>query len=425
MENERQRILSMVEKGTITASEALTLLEALEKDGSAKASADSRTSSESTTSSSTSTHQEKTYEQQSRSSDQSREYTDSGSSQKKEFPFNLDEMINDLFGTIEKKSKEFKTEQNKKNTRQQQKDKLTDFVQTAFEKVKGLDLEFNMGPSLEFKHVFESEKAELIDLEASISNGKLTIRPWDEDFVRAECNVKVFRSDDEFKAKQQLKDSVIFNTNFKKLRFVSDLKMMSLDTVLYVPKANFERWDIRLFNGKFQAEGGNVNKVKVRTANGKIELSNMLIEKAELETANGGINVENTRADLIEAESVNGKVNVEGALDEIDAQSVNGKIVCSTSSSSARRIEAKSLAGPIEINVPETVSLDGTLRTNFGKLRVDFDQMDHVEEREEMMQRRLNFRKDREGASKLYITADAKTGAVTVKSYSKNRETNA
>ncbi|KIL46531.1 hypothetical protein KP77_26580 [Jeotgalibacillus alimentarius] len=424
MENERQRILSMVEKGTITASEALTLLEALEKDGSAKASADSRTSSESTTSSTTS-HQEKTYEQQSRSSDQSREYNDSGSSQKKEFPFNLDEMINDLFGTIEKKSKEFKTEQNKKNTRQQQKDKLTDFVQTAFEKVKGLDLEFNMGPSLEFKHVFESEKAELIDIETSISNGKLTIRPWDEDFVRAECNVKVFRSDDEFKAKQQLKDSVIFNTNFKKLRFVSDLKMMSLDTVLYVPKANYERWDIRLFNGKFQAEGGNVNKVKVRTANGKIELSNMLIEKAELETANGGINVENTRADVIEAESVNGKVNVEGALDEIDAQSVNGKIVCSTSSSSARRIEAKSLAGPIEINVPETVSLDGTLRTNFGKLRVDFDQMDHVEEREEMMQRRLNFRKDREGASKLYITADAKTGAVTVKSYSKNRETNA
>ncbi|AJD92095.1 hypothetical protein JMA_27780 [Jeotgalibacillus malaysiensis] len=422
MENERKRILSMVEKGTISATEALTLLEALEKDGS-----------KSTESSSSSAHKESTYEQQSRSSHQSdssshsESHSGSGSqgSQKKEFPFNLDEMINDLFGTIEKKASEFSAEQTKKHKRQQQKDKLTDFVQTAFEKVKGLDLEFNMGPSLEFKHVFESEKAELIDIEASISNGKLTIRPWDEDFVRAECNVKVFRSDDELKAKQQLKDSVIFNTNFKKLRFVSDLKMMSLDTVLYVPKASYERWDIRLFNGKFQSEGGNVNKVKVRTANGKIELSNMLVEKAELETANGGINVENTRADLIEAESVNGKVNVEGALDEIDAQSVNGKIVCSTSSSSARRIEAKSLAGPIEINVPESVSLDGTLRTNFGRLKVDFHEMDHLEEREEMMQRRLNFRKDREGASKLYITADAKTGAVTVKSYSKKNETNA
>ncbi|MFB1082317.1 DUF4097 domain-containing protein [Jeotgalibacillus sp. JSM ZJ347] len=420
MENERKRILSMVEKGTITATEALTLLEALEKDGSKS------------TGSSASSHTETTYEQQSSSTHNKSEgqstYSESGSqgsSQKKEFPFNLDEMINDLFGTIEKKATEYKTDQTKKNTRQQQKDKLTDFVQTAFEKVKGLDLEFNMGPSLEFKHVFESEKAELMDLEASISNGKLVIRPWDEDFVRAECNVKVFRSDDEFKAKQQLKDSVIFNTNFKKLRFVSDLKMMSLDTVLYVPKASYERWDIRLFNGKFQAEGGNVNKVKVRTANGKIELSNMLVEKAELETANGGINVENTRADLIEAESVNGKVNVEGALDEIDAQSVNGKIICSTSSSSARRIEAKSLAGPIEINVPDTVSLDGTLRTNFGKLKVNFYDMDHVDEREEMMQRRLNFRKDREGATKLYITADAKTGSVTVKSNSKNSETNA
>ncbi|WP_404404772.1 DUF4097 family beta strand repeat-containing protein [Jeotgalibacillus malaysiensis] len=419
MENERKRILSMVEKGTITATEALTLLEALEKDGS-----------KSTGDSASSAHKDTTYEQQSRSSHKtsseshSQSHSESGS-QKKEFPFNLDEMINDLFGTIEKKATEYKTEQTKKTSRQQQKDKLTDFVQTAFDKVKGLDLEFNMGPSLEFKHVFESEKAELIDIETSISNGKLTIRPWDEDFVRAECNVKVFRSDDELKAKQQLKDSVIFNTNFKKLRFVSDLKMMSLDTVLYVPKASYERWDIRLFNGKFQAEGGNVNKIKVRTANGKIELSNMLVEKAELETANGGINVENTRADLIEAESVNGKVNVEGALDEIDAQSVNGKIVCSTSSSSARRIEAKSLAGPIEINVPDSVSLDGTLRTNFGKLKVDFHEMDHLEEREEMMQRRLNFRKDRESASKLYITADAKTGSVTVKSYSKKNETNA
>ncbi|WP_166805866.1 DUF4097 family beta strand repeat-containing protein [Jeotgalibacillus sp. R-1-5s-1] len=409
MENERKRILSMVEKGTITASEALTLLEALEKEPKKESSSSYSTQEESKTSSQT--HQQSGSSYSERHQEQKR-------SKKTDFPFNFEE----LFGGSKTGGSKSSAEKTKKSVNQST-EKLMDFMQTAFDKVKGMDLEFNMGPSLEFKHVFESENTELLDIEVSIANGKVTIRPWDEDFVRAECDVKVYRSEDQQKAVNQLKEQVVFETKFKKLRYLSDLKMIKLDTVLYVPKANYDRWDIRLFNGKFHGDGGNVNKVKVKTANGKIELSNMLVEKAELETANGGIEVTNARADYIDVDSVNGKVILEGAIDAVDAQSVNGKITVTTTSTTARKIDASTLAGAIEITVPDELSLDGTLKSNFGKFHVDFNDMDHVEEREEMMQRKLHFTRNREHASKLLLEADAKTGTISIHSSKGKSET--
>ncbi|PPA70210.1 hypothetical protein C4B60_11540 [Jeotgalibacillus proteolyticus] len=399
MENERKRILNMVEKGTITATEALTLLEALEKEPGQKASQSESTHSHSHTSSqSTSSH----------STDKTADQSGQGEthSWKKDFPFNLDEF--------------FQTD-SKKKPGGQPADRIMDFVQNAFEKVKGMDLEFNIGPSLEFKHTYEVQNADDIhDIEISVANGKVSIRPWDENYVKAECDVKVYRSEDEIKARKQLQEAVVFAIQYKKLRFLSDLKMIKIDTVIFVPRNSYDRWDVRLFNGKFQGESANVNKLKVKTANGKIELSNMLMERAELETANGGIDVSNTRADLIDAESVNGKVSVEGAIDEMDVQSLNGNVICKTSSNSARKIEAKTLAGTINIFVPEAANLDGTLKSNFGRFDINHREMDHVEEREELMQRKLHFTREKNDGSKLYLFADAKTGAVSVKPYQSN-----
>ncbi|MDG5471651.1 DUF4097 family beta strand repeat-containing protein [Jeotgalibacillus sp. ET6] len=404
MENERKRILNMVEKGTITATEALTLLEALEKQPNStqsSSSAASSTSSSHTTSSHSTTGQ----------TDSSLKDSYKERPKKKEFPFNLE----DIFQTNSGR-------QTRNDSSSQSSDRIMDFVQNAFEKVKGMDLEFNMGPSLEFRHQFEVQENELQDIEISVANGKVEIKPWDENYVKAECDVKVYRSDDEAKAKNQIRESVIFNAQYKKLRFISDLKMIKLDTVIYVPRNSYDRWDIRLFNGKFHGDSANVNKIKVKTANGKIELANMLIERGELETANGGIEVKNTRADLIDAESVNGKVSIEGAVDEMDVQSLNGNIVCRTSSTSARKIEAKTLAGSISLFVPNDASLDGTLKSNFGRFDINHREMDHVEEREELMQRKLHFTREKNDGSKLYLFADAKTGAVSVKPYEVKKE---
>ncbi|MEW9502124.1 DUF4097 family beta strand repeat-containing protein [Jeotgalibacillus marinus] len=396
MGNERKRILSMVENGKITTKEALTLLESLEKEPIQNQSDSGTLETYSSTQPSSSGHSSTPFSNEKRS--------------KNEFPFNFDEIFQQKSSNKNPKSGGNST------------DRIMDFFQNAFEKVKDIDIEFNMSPSLEFTHTFQAQATELLDVEVNVANGNVTIYPWDEDYVKAECNVKVYRSDDETKARHQLLESVIFDTQFKKLRFISDLKMTKLDTVLYVPKGSYERWDIRLFSGKFQSESANVDKVKVKTAIGKIELSNMLIERGELEAANGGIDVSNTRADSIDAESVNGKISVEGAIDEMEVQSVSGNIKCSTSSSSARKIEAKTIAGSISIFVPDSAGLDGILKSNFGRFDLNHRDMDHVEEREELMQRRIRFTRKRPKGTKLFLLADAKTGAVSVKPLESKKE---
>jgi len=62
------------------------------------------------------------------------------------------------------------------------------------------------------------------------------------------------------------------------------------------------------------------------------------------------------------------------------------------------------------------------LKSNFGRFDVNHHDMDHIEEREELMQRKLHFTREKSGDTKLFLFADAKTGAVSVKPYEAKKE---
>ena len=59
------------------------------------------------------------------------------------------------------------------------------------------------------------------------------------------------------------------------LRFFSRQKWIKLETVIHVPDKEYDKVDIRLFNGGIGGANLNVKQFKMKTANGKITLDNM------------------------------------------------------------------------------------------------------------------------------------------------------
>lgn len=379
----------MLENGTITTDEALTLLENL-----SISPAESK-QSESTVEEDKTEKTDQDFTEQEGPSGASFEDSDSTKNDKQ----STDEFLEDI-------RKDFTHVG----------DRFMQFMQTAVQKVKEFDFESPFGQSVSFTHTMTKPADGIEEIILDIDNGKIEIHRTDEKEVRADFTIKTYNSESEETAKEQFLEKLLFVTDGKKLRLSSAMKMTQVNVDLYIPHQKYDKLSARLMNGSFKMKDAEIANVRVKTANGKIEVSSLTFQKADFETANGSIGLKDLIGETLEAETLNGRVYIDGELQEVEAQSLSGHVVVTTTNGSADKIEAKSMSGSVEIYIPSDIALSGEIATNMGKLKLQLDDVDKTAEQEQILQRTIRFKKDIDGGSKspLYIFGEAKTGSVLV-----------
>ncbi|ARD47645.1 DUF4097 family beta strand repeat-containing protein [Sporosarcina sp. P33] len=356
MQNERTRILTLLEEGKITADEALRLLEAMSKQPD----------------------QEKPEESSS---------------------------ADDFFEDIRK---EFMTAG----------DRFMQFMDTAVHRVKEFDFEAPFSKSVSFTHTEKKSAEDVEELIIHIDHGTVELHPSEDEEIMAKFSVKHFNNDSEAEALSHFLDKLLFVKDGNKLRIGSDLKMLQVNVQLYVPAGKmYDKLSVRLLNGGCSAEGVGFKDLRIKTANGKIECADTTFEEAELETANGMVRLLKVTGDKLEAETLNGRVYVDGEVNEVDAKSLNGNVTLTTTSLHARSLDAKSISGAVEIYFPSSLSVKGEITSNMGKLDLQLKDVSRVEEQEQFLHRTIRFSKNTEDQTKppLHITGESKTGSVLVR----------
>jgi DUF4097 and DUF4098 domain-containing protein YvlB len=363
MNEERKRILKMVEEGKLSVEEALTLLEELEK---AKQ-----------------------------------------SMEKKE-----EQILHELSQAV--KFEEAKKEETFQEKIKSTKEKIFEFVDSALKKVKDLDLDFNFGQSVEISHIFHHSDVYIKDMDIDVANGKVTIAAWDQNDVRIECQSKVYRVETQDEARQSFLKDVIFAIEGEKLRFTTQQKWMKVEAVIYVPKSQYERVRIRMFNGSISGENLQVRDLRVKTANGKINLDHIISRKGEVETANGPIQILGSAIEDLEVETINGAIKLEGDYQKLETQTFNGNTTFNLQGERCELVSAKATTGSIDLYVPEGIPVNGELKTNLGGFNVKLDGVQILEEKSEMVQKLLRFQSVNHPDKMLKIFTDTKTGSITV-----------
>jgi DUF4097 and DUF4098 domain-containing protein YvlB len=374
MSEQRKRILELVEKGTISAQEALALLEALDK--------------------------EKATEEE-----------------KEKDIFN--ELVADVH---EEKKNEEKSE--KTSSHQKQKDKLMDFMQSALNKIKNLDFDFQINHSVEISHVFQQSDVLLKEVSVDVANGKVELHPWDQNEVRIECKAKVYRTEDEEAARRNFLANTTFSIENGALRYGTELKWMKVDTKIYIPQQQYEKMYVRIFNGGIKANKLETETLKLKTANGRIDVNGLKSKKAEIDTSNGAIKLLEVVSEKVEVESINGKILVEGDINYSDLQSLNGNVVFTLTGEKADTIHTKAVTGNIDLYVPEHMTIEGEAKSNLGSFKMAMKGIEVIEEKNEVVQKHIRFSKQGDLVDKLHIFADTKTGSVLIKKYEPTNDTN-
>lgn len=389
MQNERKRILTMLENGTISMEEALTLLETMEKKQTDNPSS---TASEQSQSENVYRNTEGAEERKSDSSFRGNQGSDDSHNP------SMDEFIEDI-------RKDFVTVG----------DRFMQFMQTAVDRMKKFDFDTPFGGGTTFSHTMIKAAEDIEEIIIDVDHGNVTVETADVQEIRAEFTVKNFNNKNEEETKKEFLDKVVFVQDEGTLRLLSDLKLMQVNVTLLLPNEAYHKASVRLLNGDFTIADLKAERIYVKTANGKVEANGLQFDAAELETANGSIRLNGSTGAQLSAETINGRVYIDGALKDVEAKSLNGAVVVTTTDKAAEKIEAKTVSGSVEIYIPSELPLDGHISTNMGKLDLQLNDVDKTTEQEQFLQRSVSFKKHAEGETKpLHIQGEAKTGTVIV-----------
>lgn len=394
MQDKRKRILKMLEDGSISMDEALTLLEQLQKDNEGSSSTEQAEKAPVTPLVPEAPKQQQSSE--STTDDTSQE----GSSKQSKKESSIDDFLEEL-------RKDFSTVG----------DRFMQFMQTAVEKVKDMDFEAPFGKSFIFKHQVERPSEGVEQLTVNISNGNVTLHEAEGTSIQASFSIKGYHSqEDEETAKKEILDKLIFALDDEHLHISSDMKLVQVHLDLYIPKKQYRSLKVKLVNGSFQADQLDMKEIGVKSTNGKINLTKSTAEKVEVETVNGQIYLNDITAEKVETETLNGRIYVDGEIVQVEAQSLNGNIALTTKSPKAKGIDAKTMSGSVELYIPSTLGLQGQIISSIGKLNLKLDDIQTIAEQEQFLQRSIRFKKDVPDSSSgaLQVKGESKTGTVHV-----------
>jgi DUF4097 and DUF4098 domain-containing protein YvlB len=359
MEEQRKRILKLVEEGKLSANEAITLIETLESDEQLK-----------------------------------------------------EEKMNALSTEVIGDPYEEKTEQS--NEKQSSLGAmLMDWVDTAVKRVKELDLDLNFGKSIDVKHIFQFQDSPLQVIDITLPNGSVNLQPWNESDIRVECDAKVYRAENMAQARQTFLTEVECFVEGNQFVLRTDKKTMKINVTMFVPEQEYEHIKIKLFNGPIRGEDLKVDNLKVKTANGLVSFSAINAIKGEFETANGQIKLTNSSYGKLEAETISGIIQFNGSAKKVDVQSFNGNLMLKLADKACEELYTKTTTGNIVINMPEGSEVIGDLKSNLGSLSARLQDVNITSEKNEAIQKELKFKTSQE--PKLSLFADSKTGSISIK----------
>ncbi|MCM3389748.1 DUF4097 family beta strand repeat-containing protein [Ureibacillus chungkukjangi] len=402
MENERKRILKLVENGTISAEEAIVLLEALTKE---------QNSTQPTIVPLTKSTVEEAKATQEHSGASQQQTTE----EKKSKATGFEDIFGKAFNNTDTNKKMDEFMNDLKQDLSQFSERVMGLMNTTFTKIKDFDLEFPFGEKVQFDKTYTFDAHAVKGIEIDLPNGKVDLVKSDGQQILVETQVKTSIIDhDEVKTKAQFEEKFVNLTN-DKLTISVSTKLSQVSLRLVVPEKLYDLLLIRLLNGSVTIQNLESKLLKVKTYNGAIKVDQVSFQHANIETGNGSIDLRNVKGEDLEAETVNGRIYIDGELQEVEAESVNGAVVITTNAKDARKVKAQTVAGAVELYVPKSISLDGQVATNFGKADIGLPDVETRLEEDQFFLKTYHFDKIIDDANILKLNGESRTGAIVVR----------
>ncbi|MFC0559320.1 DUF4097 domain-containing protein [Halalkalibacter alkalisediminis] len=293
---------------------------------------------------------------------------------------------------------------------------FTSFIESAIQKIKDVDLDFNFGPHVVVDHIFQHRDVAPTSIDVSLENGSITFKPWEEKDIRVECQAKVYRVRDTEEARRVFLQETSFRVDERKMLFHTKTKSIKVQTTVYVPRVTFSHLKLYTFNGQITGEKIDVDTFDVNAVNGALTFTGVKGKKVIAETVHGAIDFKQITIDVFDAKTINGGITIAGQVQDVDVETVNGSITYNLDDLvESGYADLKATTGSIHLFIPKSTRVEGKLKTNVGGFTVDLTDYEVLEEKKEFAQKTMNFLGNQQSSPRLKLVAATNTGSVLIR----------
>ena len=404
--NERERILKLVENGTISAEDAIVLLEKLSNDQPNGDAVQPLNGSQNS-----SVHQPEEVEPIFL---ESKKETKEQANEEKKKTISFEDIFGKAFDSKDTNNRFDDIVNEMKKDFSELGTKISTIFNSTVSKIKGFESDVPFGEKIEFNNTYTYNADEVKGFELDLPNSKIDVQKATDAQITFDVTVKTTLQETAEETKS------VFFENFVqlidgKLHVKTLSKLSQVNITLYVPEKEYDLFFIRALNSDIKIHSLLVKVLKISLANGPIQLRHVQFQHADVTSKNGSIETRFVDGDDLEVETMNGRIYIEGDLKEVEAESINGHIVVTTTSEKAHKVKATTVAGTVELYLPKTVALDGKLTTNFGNIDLGIPDVSQKSDEDGLLQKVTHFDKEVENANILKVVGESKTGSLIVR----------
>lgn len=316
---------------------------------------------------------------------------------------------------FESASKEW-SEAVKKTVQQAQESEVTKGVRSSIESAlenfdwKNINVKFPTLATREFKRhwTFEDTTATILDIK--LANGKLNVKPSEDDSIKIDVKGKLYGKMDEKSPEESFDVRSTVKVDEDKMVIHIPNKRIYADVEIYLPKRTYDYIAISMLNGKLKSKDLHVKDIFAKSTNGELSFDNLHATMLEAKGSNGTITVHNSELKDLLASSVNGSIVFQGKVEGGDLSTTNGEVKVTLTNENVVRLSTSTVNGNVKLAIPKSVGLEGHAKTTFGKVKTRLTGIEPVEKSGQSMRiRRIN------GERPFDFSATTTTGNILLK----------
>lgn len=265
-----------------------------------------------------------------------------------------------------------------------------------------------------FDHTFEFPASAATILDVKAANGNVVFELWEEDHVKVDAKITLYgKMDaatpfDAFSERSRIEvddDHVLFHVPNKRVR---------ADLTFFLPQRTYDHVAIKLLNGNVLIKDLEAKDVYTQSTNGNIEFEKIAATMLEVAGVNGNIKIADGEIMDTIIENVNGGITVQTTPQTIGASLVNGDIKLTFKDNGLKKVDASSVNGNVKVALPADLGIEGTAKTNLGKINSRLSEVETVREKKEKLNQLLQIRRVKED-SLAQLDLSTTTGNILLK----------
>lgn len=238
--------------------------------------------------------------------------------------------------------------------------------------------------STKFEHTFKYPEVNASLIDIKLANGKVTFKQSDTEDLIVDAKIKLYGKLESATPLEAFLEKSQIDVDDELISFQIPNKKVQADLIFYLPKKTYDHVALNLLNGEIQSDSLEAKDIYIKSTNGSVNFSNVTATMLEIHEVNGTVNLNGTELRDLFVESVNGDIILKDfKAKSVKTSVVNGTVKATVKNLDLKRFEASSGNGDIKISVPKELSLNGTVKTNFGAIHERLSQMDSLVEKED------------------------------------------